>query len=135
MQLYLSQQHCSRAVLSQFLDASIDWRWCMPGDEPCQVCGTANTISRPVDLLYALPRKGQLEFTGPSKVLRQDHIQDEVLDKYKADLGVMVDTCLYCQVEGRKFNHLAGKCSRRFQWINAKNEAYQAQKSKGKKWI
>lgn len=26
MQLYLSQQHCSRGVLSQFLDAPTDWR-------------------------------------------------------------------------------------------------------------
>jgi superfamily II DNA helicase RecQ len=32
MHLYLTQQHCSRAVLSQFLDDEPNWRWCMPGE-------------------------------------------------------------------------------------------------------
>jgi hypothetical protein len=135
MQLFLGQQYCSRGVLSQFLDAPPDWRWCMPGDEPCQVCKTARPTPRPVDVVYALPRKAMIEFTGPAEVLRQDHIQDEVLDKYEADLEAMVGTCLYCRVEGRRFRHLAGQCSRRFQWIHAKNEAYQTQKSRNKEWI
>jgi superfamily II DNA helicase RecQ len=32
MNLYLTQQHCSRAVVSQFLDDEPNWRWCMPGE-------------------------------------------------------------------------------------------------------
>lgn len=135
MQLYLSQQHCSRGVLSQFLDAPPDWRWCMATDEPCQVCNAAYTTARPIDLVFALPRKVKMEFTGPAEVLRQDHVQDQVLDKYERDLEAMVGTCLYCRIEGRRFNHVAGKCSRRFRWIQAKNEAYQTQKSKNKEWI
>ena len=38
MQLYLTQQHCCRGVLSQFLDDEPHWRWCMAGEEACQVC-------------------------------------------------------------------------------------------------
>lgn len=135
MQLYLCQRHCSRAVLSQFLDAPTDWRWCMGGDEPCQVCGTVHITPRPVDVVYALPKKVQIEFTGPTEVLRQDHLQDEVLDRYEADLTAMVGICLYCRIGGRRFNHLAGQCSRRFRWINAKKEVYENQKSQGKEWI
>ena len=76
-----------------------------------------------------------MEFIGLSKDLRQDHVQDEVLDRYEGDLEATVGTCLYCRIEGRGFNHAAGKCSPRFRWINAKNAAYQSQKSKGKEWI
>lgn len=95
----------------------------------------AHTTLRPVDLVYTLPRKVEMEFTSPIEVLRQDHIQDEVLDRYEADLEVTIGTCLYYRIERRRFNYIAGKCSRRFRWINAKNEAYQSQKSKGKEWI
>lgn len=135
MQLYLSQQHCSRGVLSQFLDAPTNWRWCMSDDEPCQVCSTVHGASRPADVVYTLPRKVGMEFTGPSEVLRQDHMQDEVLDRYEADLEAMVGTCLYCRIEGRRFNHMAGQC---FRWINAKKEAYESRKSKSQEcneWI
>ncbi len=47
---------CYRGILSQFLDAPVDWRWCMVGDEPCSVCKTANVEARPYDLQYALKR-------------------------------------------------------------------------------
>ena len=46
MQLYLTQQHCSRGVLTQFLDAEADWRWCMAGEECCQVCNEPRQIGR-----------------------------------------------------------------------------------------
>jgi hypothetical protein len=39
MQLYLGTLYCCRGVLSQFLDQKPDWRWCMEGEEPCQICG------------------------------------------------------------------------------------------------
>jgi superfamily II DNA helicase RecQ len=51
------------------------------------------------------------------------------------DQEAMVGSCLYFRVEGRRFNHAAGKCSRRFQWIQAKKDAYQTQKSRNVKWI
>jgi hypothetical protein len=65
-----------------------------------------------------------MEFTGLDEVLRQDYIQDQVLDSYERDLEVMSGNCLYCRLLGRKFNHVLGKCSRRFHWINTKNKAY-----------
>jgi hypothetical protein len=74
MQLYLSQQYYSCAVLSQFLDASIDWRWYMASNEPCQVYRTAYIISRPIDVVYTLPKKVQIEFTGSIKILCQDYL-------------------------------------------------------------
>jgi hypothetical protein len=135
MQLYLTQQHCSRGVLSQFLDAQPDWRWCMPGEEVCQVCLKPHIESRPVDLKFELAVNRGMEFTGPDEVLRQDHIRDQVLDSYERDLEVMLGNCLYCRLLGRKFNHVPGKCSRRFHWINAKNEAYQTRKREDKDWI
>jgi superfamily II DNA helicase RecQ len=54
MQLYLTQQYCSRGVLSQFLDAQPDWRWCMPGEEVCQVCQKPHTA--PGDSTGSMPR-------------------------------------------------------------------------------
>jgi hypothetical protein len=135
MQLYLTQQYCSRGVLSQFLDAQADWRWCMPGEEVCQVCQEPHTESRPVDLKFELAVPDRIEFTGPDEVLRQDHIRDQVLDSYERDLEVMSGNCLYCRMLGRRFHHAAGKCSRRFHWINAKSEAYQTRKREEKDWI
>src|SRR5436190_22514433 len=55
MQLYLMQQHCSRGVLSQFLDERQDWRWCMQGEEVCEVCQEPHDEARPLDLIFALP--------------------------------------------------------------------------------
>jgi hypothetical protein len=90
---------------------------------------------RPVDLKFALPQQVEMAFTGPEEVLRQDHIQDQVLDRYERDLAAMAGCCLYCRVEGRKFDHPAQKCSRRFHWTRAKSEEYQARKREEKEWI
>jgi hypothetical protein len=48
MQLYLTQQYCSRGVLSQFLDDQPNWQWCMTGEEVCQVCREPHAKSRPL---------------------------------------------------------------------------------------
>ena len=101
----------------------------------CQVCGNPYTEARPQDLTFALERPAGMVFTRPEEVLRQDYARDQVLDSYKRDLQTMVGSCLYCKVEGRSFEHAAGKYSRRFHWINAKNEAYQTRKGEDKDWI
>jgi len=124
MQLYLTQQYCSRSVLSQFLDALSDWRWCILGEEVCQVCQEPHKEGRPLDLKFELAARRGIEFTGPDKVLRQDHVQDQVLDSYERDLKLILGSYLYCRILSRKFNHAAGACPRRFHWIHAKNEAY-----------
>jgi len=86
MQLYLTQHHCSRGVLSQFLNAESDWRWCMAGEEPCQVCQEPHSSSRPAGLVFAaaadplaarpaataadhLSEETALQVTGPAEVL------------------------------------------------------------------
>ena len=135
MQLYLTQQHCSRGVLSQFLDAPPDWRWCMPGEEVCQVCQEPHTESRPPDLKFEWVVEREIVFTGPAEVLRQDYVQDQVLDCYERDLEVMLGNCLYCRLLGRRFDHAPGICPRRFHWINAKNKAYQTRKRGERDWI
>jgi hypothetical protein len=135
MQLYLTQQYCSRGVLSQFLDDQPNWRWCMAGEEVCQVCREPHAEARPLDLRFELAAQGGMEFTGPDEVLRQDHVRDQVLDSYERDLEVMLGSCLYCRLLSRKFDHAPGACSRRFHWIHAKNEAYQTRKREEKEWI
>jgi hypothetical protein len=136
MQLYLTQQYCSRGVLSQFLDAQRDWRWCMPGEEVCQVCREPHTEGRAPGLQFELPaRRGSIAFTGPDEVLRQDHVRDRVLESYEHDLEIMLGSCLYCRLLGRPFTHAPDTCPRRFDWIRAKNAAYQARKKEGKHWI
>jgi hypothetical protein len=135
MQLYLTQQYCSRAVLSQFLDDQPNWRWCMVGEEVCQVCREPHAEARPLDLKFELAVTRGIQFTGPDEVLRQDHVQDRVLDSYERDLEVMLGSCLYCRILSRKFDHAPGACSRRFHWIHAKNEAYQTRKREEKEWI
>ena len=135
MQLYLTQQHCSRGVLSQFLDDQRDWRWCMQGEEVCEVCQEPHDEARPLDLIFALPSRQGVAFTGPEEVLRQDHVQDQALDGYERDLEIMSGNCLYCRALGRRFEHPAHKCSQRFHWIHAKNEAYQTRKKEGRPWI
>ncbi|KAG5912681.1 hypothetical protein E4U61_000174, partial [Claviceps capensis] len=48
MQLYLEGKNCLRAVMSQYLDAVSDWRWCMQDeDELCSVCPRHHTERRP----------------------------------------------------------------------------------------
>jgi hypothetical protein len=68
-------------------------------------------------------------------VLRQDHLQDQALDRYEQDLELMLGSCLYCRAMSRKFDHAPGSCSRRFDWIRAKQEAYQVREKAGKAWI
>ncbi|PVH72190.1 P-loop containing nucleoside triphosphate hydrolase protein [Cadophora sp. DSE1049] len=119
MQLYLTQQYCSRGILSQFLDAQSDWRWCMPGEERCQVCREPHREARPADVVFALPQRVEVEFSGPEEVLRQDQVRDQVLDR----------------AAGRSFDHLPSKCSRRFRWIRAKQEAYRTRDREDKEWI
>ncbi|KAE8445097.1 hypothetical protein EG329_013812, partial [Mollisiaceae sp. DMI_Dod_QoI] len=101
------ERYCSRGVLSQFLNAQPDWRWCMAGEEVCQVCGEPYTEARPRDLTFALETPAGIVFTRPEEVLRQDYARDQVLDSYERDLQTMVGNCLYCRVEGRSFAHAA----------------------------
>jgi hypothetical protein len=70
----------------------------------------------------------QVEFTGPAEVLRQDQVRDEVLEG-------MSGSCLYCRVQGRKFDHRGSQCRRRFEWIKAKAEALEARKKEGREWM
>jgi superfamily II DNA helicase RecQ len=95
MQLYLARLHCYRGILSQFLDAESDWRWCMANEEPCQMCrGQGRTDARPAGLKFSLPSLAKEEvFTGPAEVLRQDHLQDQALDRYEQDFRLMVGPC------------------------------------------
>jgi superfamily II DNA helicase RecQ len=75
MLLYLSQGHCLRGVLSQFLDQPQDWRWCMEGeDEKCAVCPRLHTERRPSGLVYQLPRRAEEEQA-------QDELHDEESDE------------------------------------------------------
>lgn len=101
----------------------------------CQVCVKPHVECRPPNLTFSLDDPTEMVFTGPEEVLRQDYARDQVLDSYEKGLQAIVGTCLYCRVEGREFEHTAGKCSRRFHWINAKTEAYQSRKQEGKVWI
>jgi hypothetical protein len=135
MQLYLTQRHCSRGVLSQFLDDPADWRWCMGGDEACQVCGEPHVAARPPELRFVLRPPAAAPCTGPGEVLRQERVQDQALDRYGRDLEILKGTCLRCRAEGGRFDHAALQCPRRHQWMKAKKEAYQTQKKRGKEWI
>ncbi|KAG6090771.1 hypothetical protein E4U30_007991, partial [Claviceps sp. LM220 group G6] len=57
MQLYLEGKNCLRAVMSQYLDAVSDWRWCMQDeDELCSVCPRHHTERRPPNVkMYPAP--------------------------------------------------------------------------------
>lgn len=135
MQLYLTQRYCSRGILTQFLDAETDWRWCMTGEECCQVCNKPRREPRPAGLRFSFQAEPETVFTGPAEVLRQDYVHDQVLDRYEKELELMVGSCLYCRVGGRQFDHRASACPRRSHWINAKADAYQTRKREGKGWI
>lgn len=154
IQLYLTQQHCARAVMSQFLDARRDWRWCMEGDELCGVCPRHQVEGRPADLEFHLPRPAvmteagegdeagdeappavEMEYTGPDEVLRQAKVCDEQLSRYERDLETMAGCCLYCRAEGRPFEYAPTACSRRWHWIRAKTTALQMRKAEKKPWI
>jgi hypothetical protein len=71
----------------------------------CHVCREPHAEVQPVDVKFALGREIAMVFTGPEEVLRQDHIQDQVLDCYEKDLEIMLGICLDCRVQGRRFNH------------------------------
>jgi hypothetical protein len=138
MQLYLTQRHCSRGVLSQFLDSEPHWRWCMAGEAACQVCGEPHAEPRPPGLRLtgaAEEAAAATAATGPAEVLRQDQAQDQALDAYERDLELMLGSCLHCRVLGRRFDHAPQACSRRFRWIHAKKEALGTQQRAGKPWI
>lgn len=160
MQLYLTQRHCSRAVMSQFLDKMPDWRWCMEGeDELCEVCPKHHTEPRPSGLELRLPApdttvlcdgnllecsggggeeamKRDMEYTGPDEVLRQTMVHDDILSRFEAGLETMRGCCLLCRVEGgRPFDHSATTCSRRWPWINAKTRVMRLCKKEGKPWM
>jgi superfamily II DNA or RNA helicase len=155
MQVYLMQDHCSRGVLSQFLDMQSDWRWCMEDDELCGVCPTPHAQRRPPTLEFHLSptpldetavgqdrdngRIGQavatMEFTGPAEVLRQTQVCDSQFSQYERDLEIMKGCCLYCRVEGKPFEHTAAACARRFDWIQAKKKALQDCQRRKKKWM
>ena len=135
MQLYLTRKFCARAILSQFLDSPEDWRWCMVGDEPCQVCRVHHDEARPVGVAYSMETPMAMEFTGPGEVLRQDHVKGETLDRYEQYLETFMRTCLYCRVMQRDFSHAPNQCSRRHEWIRVKDATYQLRRKEGKDWI
>ncbi|RAL58160.1 hypothetical protein DID88_002364 [Monilinia fructigena] len=136
MQLYLTQQYCSRGVLSQFLDRPSDWRWCMSSDEVCQVCREPHEEPRPPHLIYTLnPSTTEIESTGPREIHAQDFRQDQILDRYEQDLLTFHGSCLYCRIHNRRFDHLSSQCSRRSDWIHAKGEALQACQFDERDWM
>lgn len=136
MELYLAQKHCSRAVLSQFLDAPADWRWCMEGDTPCGVCRQVHAEPRPPGTLYTLDPVPVRAVAGAvDEVLRQDYLRDQALEQYERDLVVMRGTCLYCRAMGGAFAHAAGSCHRRWDWINVKKAVLQELAGRGRAWL
>jgi hypothetical protein len=135
MELYLTRQYCYRGILSQFLDAPIDWRWCMDRDEPCGVCKTAHAEARPYGLEYALKRQPQIIYDGPGEVVQQDCLQDRVLEQYEHNLTIMRGICLYCRAMSRSFEHAASSCHRRWDWIKAKKDVLEELKGRDKEWI
>jgi len=135
MQLYLTQRHCSRGVLSRFLDKEPDWCWCIDGEEICQVCQEPNLEPRPVGVRLGVEAEPLTGFTGPGEVLRQDQVQAQVLDSYEQDLELVRGSCLYCRILRRKSSHLGQACPRRFDWIRAKKEALDVRKQQGRAWI
>jgi hypothetical protein len=111
MQLYLSQQYCSRGVLSQFLDSEPHWRWCMADDVTCQVCQVPHSEARPASVPFSLAAVTSTVFTGLEEVLRQDYAQEQTCSRYKQDLELVLGNCLYCRAMGRPFDHAAIQCA------------------------
>jgi superfamily II DNA or RNA helicase len=158
MRLYLSGQHCLRAVMSQFLDAPADWRWCMRGeDERCGICPVAHLEPRPPGLRVppspspspratgavavllpgdqAWEASAAMQFTGPREVGRQGRVQQEALDRLEAGLAALIGSCPLCRIGGRPFDHTAGTCSRRSEWVGAKRQALASCKKQGRPWM
>jgi superfamily II DNA helicase RecQ len=86
MQMYLTQQHCLRAVMSQYLDTRPNYRWCMMGeDDLCRVCPRHHTERRPASLELTLARPLEhAEFT-PDR--RHDHHEDEGVNDHTVPGG------------------------------------------------
>jgi hypothetical protein len=147
MQLYLSHQHCLRAVMSQYLDARPDWSWCMEGrDELCSFCPTYHREPRPRGLQLELappppppllPVESDMVYTGPEAVAHQQRLDEEVLDRLQKDLDIMADRCLLCRVKGKedRQRHRAGQCPQRWTWLRPKKAILQSCQQKGKPWI
>jgi superfamily II helicase len=145
MQLYLTQRYCFRGVLSQFLDQQQDWRWCMENEESCSVCREPYSQRRPDGLVFSqitpVDHSGRgtdykdTIFQGPKEVLRQDRENEGLLIRYKRDLEITRDSCLYCRMLGRAFDHMAMACAWRWDWIRAKKKALVACKASGRSWM
>jgi hypothetical protein len=145
MQLYLTQRHCLRGILSQFLDQQQDWRWCMENEKSCGVCRDPHSQQRPDGLLFGQPTPlehggegsdcEETMFQGPKEVLRQDRENDGLLARYKRDLEITRDSCLYCRMLGRAFEHMPIACAWRWDWIHAKKKALAACKTSGRSWM
>lgn len=141
MQLYLAARHCHRGVLSQFLDAEKDWRWCMAGDEACRVCDEPHGQARPAGLAFSFPspppgdETAVATHTGPGEVLRQDQMNEEVFRRYRTDLEEMAGICLYCRTRALDFEHGPGSCRLKWDWIRAKSEALKIGRGKGRGWM
>jgi Orsellinic acid/F9775 biosynthesis cluster protein D/Helicase conserved C-terminal domain/DEAD/DEAH box helicase len=138
MELYLSSQFCYRGILSQTLDLPVDWLWCMEGDEACGFCIQANTEARPAEVRFKF--KGvQAEAVIPTdsltEVRRQDYLEEQALERYEHNLQLMGGLCLYCRAMARPFEHRAGACPRRWDWIKAKKDVLDECKRQGKEWM
>jgi len=136
IELYLTRQQCFRGVLSQFLDAPADWRWCMGGDIPCGVCTHApHQEARPAGVKFILQRPPEIMYSMSQEVLHQDFVQDRALEQYERDLMVMRGICLYCRAMSRSFEHAVGSCRRRWDWIHAKRDVVRKCRAEGKEWM
>lgn len=157
MQLFLVQRYCSRGVISQYNDTKSDWKWCMVGDELCEVCPEHHTERRPAELEYRLPRiaaedssdedgsdagsdadhRGAraMEYTGPSEILRQAKVGDEALARYEKDIEALKGCCVLCRVDKRPLNHSVASCPRQKLWMDPKRRTHLEYKRQGKQWI
>ncbi len=63
----------------------------MLGEKVYQVCQKPHKKGRPFDLKFELAARRGMEFISPDEVLRQDHIQDQMLDNYKKDLSIIIE--------------------------------------------
>lgn len=165
MQLYLTGQHCCRAVMSQYLDAREDWRWCMKDeDELCMVCQAHHTTKRPSDMVLKLPipqgandelemdvdtvrenasdRVGSgtganMAYTGPQTVLQQRMMDDDLIDRFVLGLRAMSGCCLLCRIKDKSqpFNHAPDDCKNKWGWIRAKKRVLDICQKQGREWM
>jgi len=138
MELYLLWQYCSRGILSQTLDIIPDWRWCMAGeDEACGVCITGHSQARLAATRFEFTGRQEPDAfsVGPAEVVRQDFVQEQIIEQYKHQLPLMAGCCKYCRPMNLDFEHRTGSCSRRWEWIQAKREILQECQRRNKEWI